>query len=400
MPLLDGPLAGVRILAVEQYAAGPFASQQLAALGAEVIKIEDPSLGGDVGRSVPPDGGDGDSLFFQTFNHGKRCIALDLRSSAGQEVLGSLVEVADAVLYNLRGDVPDRLGLRYATLGARNPRIVCVSLSAYGLTGPRAEEPGYDYLIQGLAGWMHLTGEPDAPPTKTGLSLVDFASGYAAVAAVLAGIIEAGRTGVGRDWDLSLYDVGVSLLTYVATWHLTLGITQGRTQLSGHPTLVPFQNFRTADGWIVVACAKEVFWQRLRDALDDPRLGDPRFDTSTSRLQHRSELLSILEARFVGETSERWLDLLGRSGVPCGPVHRLEDAFAEPQLQARGLVQRFPHDSYGEVTTIRSALIPTAEERPSQAAAALGADTDDVLASLLGWDAERLEGLREAGAFG
>jgi crotonobetainyl-CoA:carnitine CoA-transferase CaiB-like acyl-CoA transferase len=211
------PLGDLRIVAVEQYAAGPFASLQLAALGAEVIKIEDPLSNGDIGRSVPPDAAGGDSLFFQTFNHGKRSVALDLRNEAGRTVFHRLVARSDAVLSNLRGDVPARLGLRYEDLAEFNPKIVSCSLSAYGMTGPRAHEPGYDYLVQALTGWMSLTGEPGGPPTKSGLSLVDFASGYAAAASVLAGVHAARRTGKGMDCDLSLYDVGMNLLTYLAT---------------------------------------------------------------------------------------------------------------------------------------------------------------------------------------
>lgn len=394
------PLQGLRVLAVEQYAAGPFATLQLASLGAEVIKIEDPASGGDVGRTVPPDGRDGDSLFFQTFNHGKRSIALDLRTAAGRGVFEELVATADAVFYNLRGDVPKKLRLRYADLAPINPRIVCVSLSAYGMTGPRANEPGYDYLIQGLTGWMQLTGEPDGPPTKTGLSLIDFSSGYVAAFGLVSGIQGARATGRGQDWDLSLYDVGMSLLTYLATWYLTLGWTPTRTSHSAHPTLVPFQNVRSSDGWMVVACAKQEFWERLRQHLADPRLEEPRFDTFDGRLDHRGDLLTILESTFRQRTTQMWIEDLRAAGVPCAPIHDVPGAFTEAQLGARNMIQQFTHNRYGEVSLIRTAVVPEPSANPTSPAPALGANTAAVLRELLDIRADRLAELRRAGAFG
>ncbi|HEX9766680.1 MAG TPA: CoA transferase, partial [Nitriliruptorales bacterium] len=278
------PLQGVRIVAVEQYAAGPFGSVHLADLGADVIKIEDPLTGGDIGRYVPPYAEDEDSLFFETFNRNKRSLSLDISSEAGRAVFEDLVRHADAVYSNLRGDVPERLRLTYADLGAVNPAIVCCSLSAFGMTGPRQEEPGYDYVMQGMAGWMSLTGEPDGPPVKSGLSLVDYCGGFVAAIAMLSGIIAARRDGLGMDCDVSLFDVAVSMLTYPATWHLNGGFEPERLSRSAHPSLVPFQNFATADGWIVVGCAKEKFWHRLCQAIERPDLmGDPRFATFDDR---------------------------------------------------------------------------------------------------------------------
>lgn len=395
-----GPLSDIRIVAVEQYAAGPFATLQLAELGAEVIKIEDPGMGGDVARSVPPDGADGDSLFFQTFNHGKRSVALDLRNDAGRDVFLRLVRHADAVVSNLRGDVPAKLGITYTDLAETNPAIVCCSLSAYGMNGPRAAEPGYDYLIQALAGWMNLTGEPDGPPAKTGISLVDFASGYAAAASVLAGVHAARRTGKGMDCDLSLYDVGMNLLNYLATWYLTNGRVTGRTRFSAHPTLVPFQNFATADGWMVVACAKEVFWTRLVEVLDDDTFRDPAYATFTGRLEHREPLLDKLAKVFRTQTTDAWLDALTAAGVPCSPINDLEGAMLEPQAQARELFHAFAHPRFGEVTVIRSPLRIGEHRTGSGPAPALGADTASVLSELLGADDAELSRLRAAGAFG
>ena len=201
------PLEDVRIVAIEQYGAGPFGSVHLADLGAEVIKLEDPASGGDVGRYIPPFQHGQDSLFFQTFNRNKRSLALDMNAPPGRRVFEDLVRHSDVVYSNLRGDVPARLRIRYEDLKHINPQIVCCSLSGFGMVGSRREQPGYDYLLQGMAGWMSLTGEPDGPPAKSGLSLVDFSAGYVAALALVAGLHAARRDGVGMDCDISLYDV-------------------------------------------------------------------------------------------------------------------------------------------------------------------------------------------------
>lgn len=394
------PLADVRIIAVEQYAAGPFATLQLSELGADVIKIEDPA-GGEIGREVPPDAEEGDSLFFQTFNHGKRSIALDLRSHAGREVFEHLIPCADVVFSNLRGDVPAKLKLTYADLQHLNPELVCCSLSAYGMTGPRAAEPGYDYLVQGLAGWMSLTGDPDGPPTKSGLSVVDFASGYVAAASMLAAVHAARSTGVGSDLDLSLFDVGMSMLTYLATWHLTLGLVPQRTSNSAHPTLVPFQNFETADGWIVVGCAKQVFWERLVSILNEPLFREDRFVAFDDRLENRDELLAQLDRRFRMNTTAHWVRELHDGGVPCAPINDLEAALQEPQVRARQLLLDFDHPKHGTVHVVRSALRATGGPTSSRRAApGLGVDRDAVLKDLLGVNDAQIDRWQEEGAFG
>ena len=257
------PLTGLRIVAVEQFGAGPFGTLLLADLGAEVIKIEDPAAGGDVGRSVPPGASGGSSLYFEAFNRGKRSLALDLTSAAGREVFSRLVATADAVYNNLRGDLPDKLGLTYAALSEINPAIVCVSLSAYGREDPRRAEPGYDALVQAEAGWASLTGEPGGPPARSGLPMADYAAGLVAACGLLAGIVDARRTGRGRDLDTSLFDTALAMLSYQATWWLSAGIETRRLPSSAHPSIVPFQFFATADGYIAIACAKEKFFQAL-----------------------------------------------------------------------------------------------------------------------------------------
>jgi crotonobetainyl-CoA:carnitine CoA-transferase CaiB-like acyl-CoA transferase len=384
------PLADVRIVAVEQYGAGPFGSVHLADLGADVIKVEDPGSGGDVGRTVPPYAEDGDSLFFETFNRNKRSIALDLTGAADRAVFDDLVRASDAVYSNLRGDVPAKLGIRYDDLRHLNPAIVCCSLSAFGMTGPRAAEPGYDYVLQGLTGWMSLTGEPDGPPSKTGLSLVDYSGGFVAAIALLAGVHAARRDGVGMDCDVSLFDTALSLLTYPATWHLTAGYTPSRTTRSAHPSLVPFQNLPTADGWIVVGCAKEKFWRRFVAAIGLAELADdPRFATFDDRRRHRPELEARLDRALAARTTDEWVEVLADAGVPCAPVNDVAHALADPHVAARGMVVETAHPRFDTVRQLASPVKVGEPRAGHRRAPRRDEDRVDILRDVLGYPAER-----------
>ena len=395
------PLEDVRIVALEQYGAGPFATMHLADLGAEIVKIEDPGSGGDVGRYVPPFQADDDSLFFETYNRNKRSLALDVRSPGGRSVLLDLVARSDAVFSNLRGDVPERLEICYRHLKGANPRIVCCSLSGFGMTGPRAAQPGYDYILQGLCGWMALTGEPDGPPTKSGLSLVDFSGGLVAAVALLTGIHAARRDGVGMDCDLSLFDTAVSLLGYLGTWHLTGGFEPERVADSGHPSLVPFQLFEAGDGWLVVGCAKEKFWRRLTEVVGRPELADdPRFADFEARRRNKDELTGLLGEIFRTRGASEWLAALQAAGVPSGPVLSAPEALRDPHTLARGLVADTEHPHFG---TVRQPVTPVRVGPPRSdhhRAPPLDADRGHVLENLLGYDQARIDALPAQGAFG
>ncbi|HMJ96621.1 MAG TPA: CoA transferase [Thermoleophilaceae bacterium] len=395
------PLSDVRVIAVEQFGAGPWATLQLADLGADVIKVEDPSAGGDVARYVPPFQEGEDSLFFETFNRNKRSISLDLRAEAGREAFHDLVRASDAVYSNLRGDQAERLGLTYERLGPINPRIVCCSLSGFGNTGPRAGEGGYDYVIQGMAGWMSLTGDPDGPPTKSGLSLVDFSAGYVSALALVGGLWRARRDGVGCDCDISLFETALAQLTYVGTWTATSGFHARRLAESAHPSIVPFQAFATADGWIVVACAKQKFWERLCEAIGRPDLPeDPRFADFGGRDKHRDELLPVLRTIFRERNSADWVELLSKAGVPAGPINDVAGALEDPQAEARGAVVELDHPRFGRVREIASPLRLSGPPPPLRRAPARGEHTEAVLTELCGYDRERLARLSAAGAFG
>lgn len=398
-PEAKPPLNGVRIITISQFGAGPFGTMMLADLGAEVIKIEDPRSGGDVARYVPPGAENGDSLYFQSFNRGKKSVALDLRNEHGREAFERLVAKSDAVFNNLRGDLPDRLGLTYEALKHLNPAVVTCSLSGFGRTGPRASEPGYDALVQAYAGYMSLTGGPDEPPTRSGVSLIDFAGGFAGALGLVAALVDAQKTGVGRDVDVALLDTGISMLTYLAAWKLNSGWEPERLGNSAHQTIVPAQNFKTADGWISVFCAKEIFWQRLADGLGLSELKDhPRFATFGDRYKNRDELLPILEKRFAEQTTQEWLERF--DGVPAAPVNSLEDALADEQVTARGMVVEADHPDFGKVRQVASPYAASLGDAGTVRAPALGEHTGEVLRNVGGYSDSEVTELRESGAFG
>ncbi|MGA3487402.1 CaiB/BaiF CoA transferase family protein [Micromonosporaceae bacterium DT55] len=396
------PLEDVRIIAVEQYGAGPFGSVHLADLGAEVIKIEDPRMGGDVGRYVPPYGEEEDSLFFETFNRNKRSLSLDLSTPAGRQVFEELVKVSDVVYSNLRGDVPKKIGITYDDLKHINPKIVCCSLTGFGMTGPRSKEPGYDYVLQGLAGWMDLTGEPDGPPTKSGLSLVDYSGGFVAAISLLAGLHAARRDGVGMDCDVSLYDTAMGMLTYPATWHLNAGFTPVRTRHSAHPSLVPFQAFEASDGWLVVGCAKEKFWARLAEVVGHPEWAQPDspYGTFAGRQRNSVELLAQLEEIFQKRTVDEWLSVLYPAAIPCGPINDVPAALREEHTLARNLIVETEHPRFGTVTQVASPVRVGSETPTYRRAPLRNEDFDLVVRDILGLDDERVSELKQQGAFG
>jgi crotonobetainyl-CoA:carnitine CoA-transferase CaiB-like acyl-CoA transferase len=394
------PLADLRVIAFEQFGAGPWGTLQLADLGAEVIKIEDPASGGDVSRYVPPFAEGEDALFFEAFNRNKKSISLDLRRAEARGVLEDLVRSADVVYSNLRGDQPKRLGITYEQLKHVNEKIVCCSLSGFGMTGPRAAEGGYDYMMQGLAGWMSLTGDPEGPPTKSGLSLVDLSGGYVSTIAVLAGVWRARRDGVGCDCDVSLFETALHELSYVGVWAASRGYVPPRRRNSAHPSIVPFQNFATADGWIVVACPKQKFWVSLCGALDRPELAaDERFADFAARDRNRDELGAILDAAFAERTSAEWLELLGAVGVPSARVNDVLAAFDDPQAQARGSVVELEHPALGTVRQVASPL-RLGDRQPLERAPFRGEHTEAVLAEVCGYSRERIDELARAGVFG
>ncbi len=390
------PLEGVRVLTVEQYGAGPFGTMFLADQGAEVIKIENPHDGGDIARDVGPFFfAEHDSLFYHSFNRNKKSIALDLRQTEGQKVLHDLVASADALTSNLRGDVPEKLKLTYAHLKASNPKIVCAHLSAYGRTGPRASWPGFDYLMQAEAGFLSLTGEPDAPPARFGLSIVDFMTGLGLAYAVLAALTAARASGVGRDMDVSLFDMALANTSYLATWYLNEGHGQTRLPRSAHPSLTPCQLYPTSDGWIFIMCNKEKFWPTLCELVEQPDwVSDPRFRNFADRLANRDALTELLDEALAKRSSADWLSRFGGS-IPAAPVNDIAQALDNPFVTEHGRLQTLMHPRAGEYRLV-APPVRSAQTPPARPAPALGEHTDALLTEL-GYDPQRLRKLRASG---
>jgi len=385
-------LQGLRILSVEQYGAGPFATQYLADMGAEVVKIENRQDGGDVGRTVGPHFfGPGDSHFHQSFNRNKKSLTLDLKQAQGQEVLQRLAREADVVFNNLRGDLPAKLGLTHAALGAIKPALVCAHLSAYGRHGSRANWPGYDYLMQAEAGYLSLTGEPDAVPSRAGLSIVDYMTGATAALAMLAGVVSARQSGQGRDIDVSLYGVAVYNLTYLATWYLNGGVVTGRQPRSGHPSRVPCELYRTRDGWMFLMCNKEKFWTTLCHKIGRPEwISDPRFASFDARLAHRAQLAQALDEVLQQADTAHWLALFAGQ-VPAAAVHDVAQALDSDFAREMGVVRDTAHPQ-GTIRTLASPI--SAGPMPAVAAPALGQHTDELLRQA-GFTEAQLAKLRE-----
>jgi len=392
-------LNGVRVLAVEQYGAGPFGTQYLAALGAEVIKIEQPEEGGDVSRGVGPHFHAGlpataDSLFFQSLNVGKKSVTLSLRQAEGRAIFRRLCATADAVASNLRGDVPARLGLTYEQLRETNPALVCAHLSGYGREGERASWPGYDYLMQAEAGHFALTGEPDGPPARMGLSVVDYMTGVVMALGLVSGVLEARGSGQGCDVDVSLFDVALSNLNYVGAWQLNAGAHTERLPRSAHPSLTPCQLYTTADGWIYLMCNKEKFWRVLCQRIGRPDLAArPEFRDYASRLRHRDALTHELDAVLRQRATDAWMQVFG-GHVPAASVRSVAQA-----LEAAGPRHLDSWGLTGDSPALRLLRSPLRTSRPAPVLApapALGADTESVLADI-GIDAREVMALRQRG---
>lgn len=390
------PLAGYRILSAEQYGAGPYGTMFLAQLGAEVIKIEPPGHG-DTARAVGPHYlREAESLYFQTFNLNKRSLTLDLRSEEGREILHRLAGEADAVANNMRGDLAARLGLDYAALKTANEAIVCAHLSAYGRDNERAKWPGYDYLMQAEAGFLSLTGEPDGPPVRFGLSMVDFITGTMMAVGLLAALLDAQRSGQGRDIDVDLLSAAAHQMSYPAMWYLNEGDITPRAPRGAHPSVTPSQMFRTADGWMFAMAQLPKFWTVLTDGIGRPDLADDeRFRTPDDRRANRAELTRELDAVFLEHPTAHWIELLAGK-MPVAAVNDLDEAMDNPFLERIGMIQQVDHPDRAGLRVLASPIRVDGRRLPTKAAPLLGADSDAILADL-GYDEDARARLRDAG---
>jgi len=377
------PLSGLRILTIEQYGAGPYGTQLLASLGAEVIKIENPASGGDSARQAGPHFlGEHDSQYFQTFNKGKKSVALDLKDRGDHRIFERLVASADAVANNLRGDLAATLKVDYTSLAPVKAEIVCAHLSAYGRGTRREDWPGYDYLAQAEAGFMSLTGEPDGPPARFGLSVVDLMTGTMMATGLVSAILGARQTGIGCDIDTSLLDTALHQLSYPATWYLNEGRQTERLERSAHPAATPSQLFKTRDGWIFVMCQLPKFWVEFCERVGrTDLLSDPDYADMAARRKHRDQLQAELDAFLSLQPTSVWMERLGGK-VPVAPVHTLSEALEAEHAQ--GLIEVVDHPEKPDgLKLLREPFTINGERPASVRAPMLGEHTREILDELL-----------------
>ena len=370
------PLAGARVVDVTSSLAGPTATQLLAALGADVVKVE--PLSGDHARAWGPPFLEGESAMFLASNAGKRSLAVDLGNERGREIVLRLADRADVFLQSLRPGAAERRGLDAAALRARNPRLVHCSIGAFGAHGPLSEQPGYDPLIQAASGIMSVTGESGGPPVRVGVSLVDIGTGVWAALGVLAALFERERTGTGRTLELSLYETALSLLAYQLVGYLGTAFVPGR-EGSAFPQIAPYQSFPTRDGELMIVAANDKLFGALCVVLGLLELaGDPRFRTNPDRVANRVELVALLEARTRERESAELLAALVAAGVPASPVHDVGEAARQPQTEALGILQ-----SLGDLVTVATPLSADGERVLHRLPPpALGAHTAEILGEL------------------
>lgn len=388
-----GALSHIKVLDLSRVLAGPWASQILADFGAEVIKIESPERGDDTRSWGPPflqdeTGQDTqESAYFLCTNRGKQSVCVDLKSEQGQETVRALADQCDVVLENFKVGGAAKFGLDYETLASRNPRLVYCSITGFGQTGPAKHRPGYDFLVQAMGGLMSVTGQPDgeagAGPQKVGVALTDIMTGLYAVIGIMAALTERELSGEGQSVDLALLDVTAATLANQASNYLVGGVVPGRLG-NAHPNIVPYQSFVAADGHLIVAVGNDGQFARFVDELGSPELAeDGRFITNAARVKNRDSLVPLLQARMLERSKAEWLAALEAADVPAGPINKIDEVFAEPQLQSRGMQVNLAHPDNPELQVVGNPIklsrTPVEYRRPPPK---LGEHTDAVLASL------------------
>ena len=389
------PLAGIRVLAIEQFGAGPYGSMYLAELGAEVIKIENRATGGDPSRqSGSVTLADDDSAYFQAFNLAKKSVTLNLKSDEGRALFHELVKKSDVVWNNLRGSQPAKMRLTYDDLKGVKSDIICTHISAYGRDNDRADWPGYDYLMQAECGFLSVTGEPGTPPSRFGLSMIDFMTGVVAALGCVSALLARPNQG-GRDVDISLFDVALHQLTYPGTWYLNHGIETGRVARSAHPYNTPVQLYKTRDGWIFIMCMTDKFWQLLLERSEHTELADdPRFNSMAGRAENRDALTEVLDEIFQTRDTDHWFEKL-QTYIPVAPVYDLPNALDNPFVASIGMMQTMTHREFGEYRGLSNPIKIDQQRLQTHCGAGLGADNQEILGDGLG--VEDLEDLETRG---
>ncbi len=387
------PLEGLRVVDLTRVLSGPYCTMQLGDMGAEVIKVEQPGKGDDTRAFAPPYQGD-QAAYFLSINRNKKSITLDMKSEAGKAVLWRLIERSDILVENFRPGAMDRLGFGYKAVEKRRPAIVYASISGFGQTGPQKDRPGYDVIVQGEAGIMDITGPQDGAPYKVGAAIGDLVSGLYAVQGILAALYAAKATGRGQHVDISMYEAVASLLTFNAGIYFATG-EPPRRRGNAHPTLVPYETFEAADGWINLGVANDDLWQRFCRAADRPDLAaDPLYLEAADRVRNRDELVPLVRALVKERTRDDWMARLDKAGVPAGAIRTVGEVCDSDLLKARDMIAQMEHASAGAVKAVKNAVHLSATPLDAYAAPPqLGQHTREVLTGLLGYsmaDAEKL----------
>ncbi len=393
---MSGPLSGVTVIDLTRVLSGPYCTMVLADLGARVIKIEHPVRGDDTRHWGPPFIGS-ESAYFLSINRNKESLTLDFKKPEGKAILEQLLAHADILVENFRPGTLEAAGLGAGALEHRFPRLIYCSISGYGQTGPRRNEPGYDAVMQAEGGLMSITGDADGPPYRLGVAITDIVSGLFAAQGVLAALFARQRTMRGQQVDIGMLDATTALLTYQAGNYFTTGEAPAR-QGNRHPTIVPYESFETAHGDLVIAGGNDEIWRRLCGALDLTHLADdPRFRTNRDRAAHYSELRPLLQSTLRTRARDEWVTRLTAAGVPCGSVREISEVLADPQIAARQMVAEVDHPTVGRTKVIGSPV--KLSETPSSVRTpppVLGQHTEALLTEL-GYDRQSIEDLRAAG---
>jgi formyl-CoA transferase len=392
-----GALDGVRVLDLTRVLAGPYCTMFLGDLGAEVVKVEQPGVGDDTRGWGPPFAG-GESAYFLCINRNKKSITIDFKSRDGVALVRRLAERADVLIENFRPGAMDRLGLGEKELRAANPKLIYASLSGFGADGPMSEVPGYDLIVQAWGGLMSITGMPDGEPTKVGVAIIDLVAGLMLGKAIAAALFAREKLGVGQKIDTSLLEAEVAALINAGSNYLIGGKVPGRWG-NAHPTIVPYQSFQTADGYLVAGVASEGIWRRFCHAIGKAELADDtRFAKNANRVENRASLIAILAEIFRQCDTESWMKLLQEAEVPCAPIQTIDQVFNAPQVRHREMLVEVDHPTAGSVRMagipVKFSATPASVRLPPPL---LGQHTEQILATWLGMGADEIARLKEKG---
>jgi formyl-CoA transferase len=403
-----GALSHIRVLDLSRVLAGPWCAQNLADLGAEVIKVERPKSGDDTRHWGPPFAKDplgkdtSESAYYISINRNKKSITLDISTPEGQEIVRGLVEQSDVVIENYKVGQLAKYGLDYESLRAIKPNLIYCSITGFGQTGPYQHRAGYDFILQGMGGFMSITGEadhlPGGGPQKAGVAIVDLFTGMYASSAILAAVIHRDRSGEGQYIDMALLDTQVAMLANISSNYLCSGVSPHRWG-NAHPNVVPYQTFQTSDSWIIVAVGNDGQFRHFVKAGDRELLADdPRFATNPARIEHRDALIPLLAAMVKEKTKVEWISLLESVGVPCGPINNLQEVFENEQVVARGIQLNVPHPTAGSMKLVASPMrlskTPVTMRMPPPL---LGEHTEEILSATLHYTYEQIAQLRSKG---